>query len=442
MTIFATYTDVDEEPIDGNITVQIFYTEDGRKITNRTKMLEVDPADTQYSDGKLYRLSIPGLPKGNHTMKFNFSNEGTPWTDFQGPMLIDVIPTITVTDDALLIADIEDSIEFNAVYQDKDGDPIQKLDELDPYPYLRIWIRKMKNSDPTVVHKTFGPYRMTVEDDVDWNDTQVGVPFYYKRTFNSAKFPEMGAGYYTYYVTGSDGYYTARSDLAGADVTIAVVNQGPNITDLKVNPPAGYDTTTFNFQVRYKDREGSAPSSVWVVIGKNHKTIELTQANPSNTDYANETIWSKAVLGSAIGLRENWLVTFFASDGNLTSEKVYGTISITKEDPGGGGGGGGDEDEGGFLANNLFLILLLIIIISVVGGVAGGRVARKKAKAAAAKKKKEDAEAKKKEEEAKKKKAKADGDISWDLGDDDDLGDLGDLDDLDLDFEAEDIDWE
>ncbi len=114
----VTYSDVDDEPPD-NITVNLT----GPSNSGSYIMMEVDPSDIIYSDGKEYYYQITGLSKGSYSCHFAANDSEGEWTETAEvllPQVLNTVPQILTNNVLFIDEDVFYSVQY--LYLDADAD--------------------------------------------------------------------------------------------------------------------------------------------------------------------------------------------------------------------------------------------------------------------------------------------------------------------------------
>jgi len=297
-TYSVTYTDADNDaPI--SITVTI----DGGTPQDMTEM---NPADTDYADGKDYKYTTSGLAKGvTYTFRFAASDGVVSATGDTG---IHTGPTVQNSPPVADAGPDKMALIGTPVMLDGSGSSDADDDDLD-YSWTQTDGPAVILSDPTAVNPTFTP---TVADT------------------------------YTFNLVVNDGTVDSSADTAVS--TIKASNIAPVLSDGTVSPTSGYASTAFTYSVVYADDDNDVPMSITITIDSGTPQ-DMTEVDPGDTDYADGKDYEYTVAGTYLGLGSHTF-QFAASDGidDATGDIDSHDGPTVRSSGGGGGGGGGGGD--------------------------------------------------------------------------------------------------
>ncbi len=291
----ATYTDPENQP-PASITVVL----DGRP----RNMVQVNPADQDYTDGALFRFRIL-LPVGNHTYFMACSDGSNPLrypasttppnNVYPHPVVTD--PPCTLTDNkgttTKWLKPVSGTPSTNFVWEAIYTDP----ESVAPVA-IQVWI------DSTA-------FDMVPVNPADQDYTD-GALFRYQTT--------LPIGTHSYYMFADDGSNTVRFPATGAYPRPIVADQTPTLTmapgetdwwspKQTMPPHDGSPRTTFTWRAIYTDVENEPPSPIEVWI--DGVAQAMTPVNPTDLDYTDGAEFTYATM-LAVGTHSYYI---FASDG-------------------------------------------------------------------------------------------------------------------------------
>jgi hypothetical protein len=258
----VSYTDLDDHA-PGVITINI----SGYGVFD---LLEVNPLDTGYKDGKDYYFNTSGFAVGSYNFHFAANDTIEDWVEGitlqfdvvnRNPVLsnIDVTPTTGFMDTLF---------NFTVIYTDPD------------------------NHAPNAIAVNIsgvGSFALFEVDPLDM-DYADGKEYYYTLS-------GFALGSYSFKFTASDilGYWT-ESEFIMFDV----VNRAPVLSSGLVNPNPGYVDTLFNFTVTYTDLDNHAPDKITVnITGIGVYSLEETDA--LDADYTDGKEYYYTLSGFSVG---------------------------------------------------------------------------------------------------------------------------------------------
>lgn len=249
------YSDLDNDP-PNVITVN---------ITNYgiISLDEVDPGDTDYTDGKFYYANLTGFDyETSYSHHFAASDSIGFWVEtaeLGGPFIINIPPSLSNPTINFDTGNASTSFTYTVTYTDLEN---QAPDSI-----------TVNITGP--LHS--GNWQM---EEVDSGDTDYTDGKEYNYTYSG-------------YINGSYSFHFAASDSEGAwdetfeDPRPIVVNSVPILVDPKVLPVSGYIDTLFNFTVTYYDLDNHPPSNISVnITGLSHSgPWVMLEVDGSDIDY-------------------------------------------------------------------------------------------------------------------------------------------------------------
>jgi hypothetical protein len=278
----VTYTDADNHSPD-IITVNIT----GVGVND---LIELDPLDTDYTDGKAYYYNVSGFAIGSYTFHFAANDTFGNWIE-SGILQFDVI----------------------------NRGPMLSLEQVDPTTgYIDTWFNftvtytDLDNHAPDLISVNItgiGIYNLLEADllDTDYND---GKEYYYN-------FSGLAVGSYTFHFAAND---TIGNWIESSILQFDVVNRIPVLTSGQVNPSVGDIDTAFNFTVIYTDLDNDVPNMITLNI-TGIGVYDLIGLDPSDTNYIDGKAYYYNISGLAIG---SYTFHFAANDtfGNWTESGI------------------------------------------------------------------------------------------------------------------------
>jgi hypothetical protein len=256
------YTDPDNQNPD-TITVNIT----GYGIYD---LIEQDPLDIDYTDGKQYYLEILSFSPGQYTFHFAANDSVGYWveTGIFGFDVINQVPILTAPLVNPILGYLASDFNFTVIYTDLDNQAPGRI---------------------TVNISGLGVYDLLESDslDVDYTD---GKEYY----LNTSGF---SLGSYTFHFAANDSVgYWVETGIFGFDV----INQVPTLASPLVNPLIGYLGSSFNFTVIYTDLDNQAPLSIAVNI-TGLGAFSLIESDPLDLDFTDGKSYYYDTSGFAIG---------------------------------------------------------------------------------------------------------------------------------------------
>lgn len=257
----VTYIDLDNQR-PNNITVNI----SGPSHAGSWVMIEADPLDTDYTDGKDYYYTYTGFVMGLYTFHFAANDSRGEWHETDEILLPEVLNTPPTLgpynlDPTVGIAGTT-VFTYTVIYTD-----------LDDHPPGNITVNITENTGIFT-----GNFTMIEVNPLDEDYTD-------------------GKEYYYTIILPLDGNYTYRfyaNDSAGA-WAIPQTDNGPNIGGnvpvlslAKVSPVSGITTTWFNFTVKFTDLQNDTAGEILLYLsGPMSYIIPMAEVNPSDTNTTN-----------------------------------------------------------------------------------------------------------------------------------------------------------
>jgi rubrerythrin len=253
-------------------------------------LIEVDPLDTDYRDGKAYYYNVSGFAVGSYSFHFAANDTIGNWTE-SGILQFDVL----------------------------NREPMLSLGQVDPISgYIDTWFNftvmytDPENHPPDIISVNItgvGIYDLNELDNLDIDYTD-GKAYYYNLS-------GFAIGSYTFHFAANDtiGNWTETSILQ-----FDVFNRAPILTLEQVNPTSGYIDTYFNFTVNYINLDNNAPFIIIVNI-TGVGVYDLMEVDPLDTNYMDGKDYYYNISGFAVGL---YSFHFAANDtfGNWTESIV------------------------------------------------------------------------------------------------------------------------
>ncbi|UCE73033.1 MAG: hypothetical protein JSV56_08310 [Methanomassiliicoccales archaeon] len=263
-------------------------------------LLEVDPLDTDYTDGKEYYLELSGFAPGSFSFYFAANDSIGDWTE-------------------------SGTLQFVVVNRD----PILSNDKVSPsLGYIDTWFNftvtytDLDNHAPdvrTVNISGLGVYSLIEADplDVDFTD---GKEYYYNMS-------GFSLGTYSFNFAAND--TIGNWSLSGI-LQFDVVNRIPVLSMEQVSPADGNIDTMFNFTVTYSDLDNHAPDVITVNIS-GVGVFDLLELDSLDTDSTDGKDYYLNVSGFIVG---QYLFHFAANDtvGNWTESGIL-SFDIINRNP-------------------------------------------------------------------------------------------------------------
>jgi hypothetical protein len=276
------YTDLDNHApniITVNITGVGFY-----------DLIEFDPSDTNYTNGKAYYYNLSGIAIGSYSFHFAANDTIGEWTE-TGILLFDVLessPMISLEQVNPTTGNTDTGFNLTVTYTHPDNQPPDNI---------------------TVNITGVGIYELIEVDPLD-TDYSDGKDYYY----NASGF---GVGQHSFHFAANDtnGKWNESSILM-----FEVLNRGPMLSLEQVDPPTGYIETWFNFSVTYTDLDNHTLN---IITGNitGVGVYDLIEVDPFDTDYSDGKEYYYNTSGFTLG---QYSFHFAANDtyGNWTESII------------------------------------------------------------------------------------------------------------------------
>ncbi len=131
----------------------------------------------------------------------------------------------------------------------------------------------------------------------------------------------------TFYYSATDYYSFKFNGKTNSDIGYLTNDYEPHLTDAKVSPIKGNQSTLFNFSVIYTDQDNNRPTQVNLTI--NETTHQMFKVNSSDNNYTNGCVYHfQAYLPSA---DNNYSYHFNCSDWKFSNHtKNYTNLEVVK----------------------------------------------------------------------------------------------------------------
>ena len=285
----VTYSDLDNH-IPGIVTVNI-------TGIGAYSLCELDPLDTDFTDGKDYYLNLLGFALGTYNFHFATNDSYGVWVE-TGILQIEVInraPILSLEQVDPIIGYIDTCYNFTMRYTDLDNHSPNTI---------------------TVNISGIGVYDLLEVDlfDTDYTD---GKEYY----INLSGF---SIGSYSFHFAAND---TVGNWIETGVSQFYVINRDPVLSNVLVNPTMGYIDTWFNFTVTYTDLDDHAPDPISVNI-TGVGVYDLMEAEPSDTSYYDGKEYYYNLSGFALG---SYSFNFVANDtignGTMSGILIFNVIN-------------------------------------------------------------------------------------------------------------------
>jgi hypothetical protein len=285
----VTYSDLDNHP-PNNITVNIT----GIGVFD---LIEVDPLDTDYSDGKEYYYNVTGLAVGSYSFHFAANDTLGDWVEtaeIPGLEILNTPPILLAPSVDPLSGTNFTNFNFTVNYMDLDNHP-------------------PGNITLNLTGPSGGIFDLIEVDSLDTNYSD-GKEYYYNTTLSN----------------GSYSYHLAANDSLGnwyetAEVNVPLVGVSkPIFSGSVVTPGSGYVDTWFNFSVNYSHPFDKAPDNITLnLTGPSGGIFDLIEVDPLDTDYSDGKLYYYNTSNLTVGL---YSFNFAANDtdGNWSESGVQG----------------------------------------------------------------------------------------------------------------------
>jgi hypothetical protein len=249
-TVF--YTDLDNQA-PGNITVTIT-----GPFSGNFTMVEWDPSDTDYTDGKKYYYNVTIPLDGNYSYRIDAYDNGSLW--------------------AIAIEDSGPNVG-------SDAPPVLSLPNVNPDTGITItyfnftvkFIDPQNDSAGVIALNLSGPSGgLFVMSEVDPSDdiTSDGKFFYYNKT-------DLKKGSYSFYIMGTDIFSNYAESTVRSDPN--VLNSPPQLSGAHINE-SNLGGSWFNFTVTYFDLDNDFESFMDLNI-TGLGVYPMMELNPGDTNY-------------------------------------------------------------------------------------------------------------------------------------------------------------
>jgi hypothetical protein len=240
------FTDLDNQSPD-TITVNI-------SGLGAFDLLQSDPLDLDYSDGKTYYLELAGFSIGQYSFHFAANDSTGYWVESANRQfdVINRAPSLSSASVTPGSGFNDDSFNFTVIYRDLDDHAPGKI---------------------TVNITGFGTFDLLQSNPADANFID-GKSYYYIATgFTQNQYQ----------------FKFAANDSLGqwvetALIQLNVINRAPSLSFETVFPTTGYTKDKFNFTVTYFDLDNNAPFIITVNI-TNLGVFDLFEVDSSDTDF-------------------------------------------------------------------------------------------------------------------------------------------------------------
>jgi len=268
------YTDIDNQPPD-MITLNIT----GPSHAGSWAMVEVDPSDTDYTDGKIYYYNYTGFINGTYTHHFAANDSQGEWsetTELSEPLVLNTPPFLISAVVLPSIGYITTDFNYTVTYYDLDNQaPASNTVNITGTSHAGSWA--MLEVDPSDTNYVDGK---------DYYYTYIGLTI----------------GSYTFHCAANDTQdaWTETSEISGPNV----LNTRPMLSNHNLDPTVGTaGSTLFNYTVTYTDLDDQAPGNITVnITGPFTGNFTMIELDPSDTDYSDG--------------KEYYYSTTLPSDGN------------------------------------------------------------------------------------------------------------------------------
>ncbi len=233
-------------------------------------LIQMDPLDTDYTDGKEYYYNATSFAIGQYSFYFAANNTIGNWTE-TGILQFDVInrvPTLSFGQVNPSVGDIDSAFNFTVIYTDLDNHPPDVI---------------------TVNITSIGVYDLIELDplDIDYTD---GKAYYY----NTSGF---SIGSYSFNFAAND---TQGDWVETIILNFDVIDRVPTLLFEQVDPITGFTDTWFNFTVTYADLDNHAPNIMTVNI-TGIGVYDLFALDPLDMDYTDGKDYYYNLSGFAVG---------------------------------------------------------------------------------------------------------------------------------------------
>ncbi len=290
---------------------------------------EIDPADSNYKDGKLYGTytELNKFSAGTYSYYFESAdNEGTATgsaTIRQGGFEIydwwvyNTLPTLEEANVVPLTGNTSSYFTYYVTYTDPENNP----------PNL---------AQSTVVIDGAGGLYLQEMDSTDWDFTD-GKEYY------SPDYSGLAVGAHTFYFLACE--YEGNGNVRTTEKpgpTISTTNTAPTLTEDTVTPSSGNYGSLFFYQVKYTDAQNNPPEDdypkVYILDGGGEITNRvLTPLDPADLNYIDGKLYGTAIILSLTDSppHKYYFATYEKEGDNeiTTSTKNGPLISSTNTSP-------------------------------------------------------------------------------------------------------------
>ncbi|MBM3473205.1 MAG: hypothetical protein FJX75_08065, partial [Armatimonadetes bacterium] len=284
----ATYTDPENQP-PASLDVNL----DGTAYP----MVPVNPADTDYTDGAVFRYQTT-LPVGAHSYFMSCTDGNNP---LRYPTTApDTYPHPVVTDLPCSLAD------------KNGGTSIWVTPNKGNTKTVFLWTAVYTDPEsvapnPIQVVLDGTPQAMTPVDPTDQNYAD-GATFTYQTT--------LAVGTHSFYMFASDGNNTVRYPATGAyakpivtDPILTLIDRFGG-TSAWLTPVSGTPTTTFTWEAIYTDTKNNPPTAIQIWL--DGVAYAMAQVNPADVDYTDGALFRYRSSGLAVATHSYYI---YATDG-------------------------------------------------------------------------------------------------------------------------------
>lgn len=263
----VTYMDMDNH-VPGIITLNLSGPSGGT-----FDLIEVDPSDTDYSDGKEYYYNTT-LSNGTYSFHFAANDSMGHWDETPGINA----PLVGISSPILAVPDIAPVSGFTDTW----------------FNFTVSYKHPFNKAPGTITLNLSGPSSgifTLVEVDSSDTDYTDGKQYYYNTS-------GLSVGSYSFHFAASDidGNWSETFEI----FLPLVINRFPALSAFQVTPATGYVDTWFNFSVVYTDLDNHAPGTITVNI-TGIGVYVLFEDDPSDMDYTDGKTYSVNLTGIALG---------------------------------------------------------------------------------------------------------------------------------------------
>jgi hypothetical protein len=245
-------------------------------------MIEVDPGDTNYFDGKMYYYNYTGFAVGTYSFNFAAFDPNGVWAE-TGSLPFDILigtPSLSSQQVGPTSGYLNTDFNFTLIYTSPIGSPPSNI---------------------TVNITGLGVYDLVEVDPLDLDYTN-GKAYY----LNTSGFP---VGNHPFHFAAND---SLGNWVEGGTLFFDVLDSNPLLSLDSVNPSTGYPNTGFNFTVTYTSPNNLAPDNILVNI-TGWGSYDLIAIDPMDLDYTDGNGYYLNLSGFTFG---NHPFKFAANDTN------------------------------------------------------------------------------------------------------------------------------